>query len=233
MNNLLMGIRNQMWNELHVNAKVIYVLKDESDEILALACDADEPYSIFGITGRMNGRLFIHSLPDWDFNIDTYLFEDLEHGFEIAYMPILTHYDVWCSIKNLEGEINHQDGLQRYLKYCQTHDITPEAIKALGMINNLNVMNLYKETNKGYQIISEYNVNKITYVIGHNPKAPDPFVVWRTTNNRSEGYEMGHYFGTYDEAFNDFKERINDEVEKQVYMERKYFKKERTGNEAR
>ena len=71
MNNLLMGIRNQMWNELHINAKVIYVLKDESDEILALACDADEPYSIFGITGRMNGRLFIHSLPDWDFNIVT------------------------------------------------------------------------------------------------------------------------------------------------------------------
>ena len=196
-----MDIRNQMFSELHIHAKVIYV-------------------HLFGITGRMNGRLFINSVPDWDFNIDTYLFEDMEEGFDIAYMPILEHYDVWCSIKNLDGDIDHQRGLQLYLKYCQTHDITPEAIKALGMIDNLNVMNLYKE-------------KKITYVIGHHPKAPEPFVVWRTTNNRSNGYDIGHYFETYDEAFKDFKERINDEVDKQVYLKRKCFKKERNGNEAR
>lgn len=86
MNNLLMDIRNQMFSELHIHAKVIYVLKNESDEIRALACDADEPFHLFGITGRMNGRLFINSVPDWDFNIDTYLFEDMEEGFDIAYI---------------------------------------------------------------------------------------------------------------------------------------------------
>lgn len=228
-----MDIRNQMFRDLHIHANVIYVLKNDSDEIRALACDSDEPFRMFGVTGRMNRELFINTIPDWDFNVDTYLFEDMEQGFDIAYMPILEHYDVWCAIKSLEGEIDHQAGLQNYLKYCQMHDITPEAIKALGMIDNLNVMNLYKETNEGYRIISEYNINRVTYVIGHHPKAPEPFVVWRTTINRAGGYDIGHYFTDYDEAFKDFKERINDEVDKQVYLKRKCFKKERNGNEAR
>ena len=233
MNDLLMEIRNQMWNEFHVRANITYVLRDENNEIRAVAYDANAPFNMFGISGRMNGSLYIDSIPDWDFNVDTYLFEDLEDGFEIAYMPIMEHYNVWCSVKNLENDIDHQDGLQRYLKYCKTHDITPDAIRSLGMISNLNIMNMYKEINEGYRIITDYTINRTAYVIGHDPKAPEPFAVWRTSYNRAGGYDIGHYFDTYDEAFADFKQRINDEVDKQVSQKRKSLKKEERSDEAR
>lgn len=233
MNDLLMDIRNKMWNEFHVRANITYVLKDENGEIRAVAYDANAPFSLFKVYGNMYGSLFIESIPEWDFNIDSYLLEDMEDGFDIAYMPLTEHYNVWGSVKSMEDDIDHQDGLQKYLKYCQTHDITPEAIRSLGMISNLNIMNMYKEMNHGYRIVSEYTVNKIAYVIGHNPKAPEPFAVWRTTHNRSGGYDIGHYFETYDEAFNDFKQRISDEVDKQVYLKRKCFKKEERSDEVR
>ena len=233
MNDLLMDIRNKMWNEFHVRANVTYVLKDDNAEIRAVAYDANAPFNLFQVYGNMNGSLFIETIPEWDFNVDTYLFDDLEDGFQITYMPIMEHYNVWCSVKSMEDDIDHKEGLQKYLKYCQTHDITPEAIKALGLINNIDIMNLYQETNEGYQIISEYNINKVAYVIGYHSKAPEPYVVWRTSSNRSRGYDNGHYFTDYDEAFNDFNQRINDEVNHQVDWKRKDIKKEERSNEAR
>ena len=228
-----MEIRNRMWNELHIRAEITYVLMNENNEIRALAYDADDPETLFGIKGTMNGGIIISSIPDWDFSVDGYLFEDMEEGFDIAYMPIMEHYNIWCAVSSMEEDIDHQEGLQKYLQYCQMHDITPEAIRSLGLISDLNIMALYHESNQGYRIISDYTVNKVAYVIGHNPKAPEPFVVWRTTYNRSEGYEIGHYFSTYDEAFADFKQRINDEVDKQVYLKRKCFKRENRNDEAR
>ena len=102
MNDLLMDIRNKMWNEFHVRANITYVLKDENGEIRAVAYDANAPFSLFKVYGNMYGSLFIESIPEWDFNIDSYLLEDMEDGFDIAYMPLTEHYNVWGSVKSME-----------------------------------------------------------------------------------------------------------------------------------
>lgn len=35
-------------------------------------------------------------IPEWDYSVDSYLFDDLENGYEIIYMPLDYHYAVWC-----------------------------------------------------------------------------------------------------------------------------------------
>ncbi len=227
-----MEIRDKMWDEFRVRASVTYILKNESNVIRAVAYDMQEPENLFGVTGRMDESIFVDHIPDWDFNVDDYLLSDLEHGFQIVYMPIGEHYNVWCAITDMKEDIRNRKGLHEYLKYCQTHDITYNSIRSLGL-NDVNIMSLYKEENQGYRIIADYSVNKVAYVIGHDPKAPDPYVVWRTSYNRSAGYDLGHYYESFDKAFSDFRERIQDEVDKQVYLKRKCFGKEAKRDDAR
>ena len=147
-------MRNRIWNELRIKANISYVLKDEDNDIRALAYDSEEPSSLFGLIGNLNGDIFINTIPDWDFNVDGYLLNDLEEGYRIAFMPLGEHYNVWCAIAAMEDDIEHKRGLQEYLKHCVTHDITPETIRSFGT-NGINIMNLYREENQGYRIIAD------------------------------------------------------------------------------
>lgn len=46
--------------------------------------------------------------------------------------------------------------------------------------------------NAGYAIVSEIVVGEFEFVLGHNPKAPSPFVTWEYSPRG--GYYWGHYF---------------------------------------
>ena len=232
MNEEVTAVRDAVWKATGTLAKVSYVLKNNHENIHAIAYDPSDPDRIFEITGKQNGGFLIHWIQEWDFNVDDYLLDDLEHGYEITYMPIDEHNSIWCWIELTSEDLNHSDGLQNYLKYCQTHDITPESVNSFGLAP-VNIMNLYKETNQGYVIISEYTVNKTSYVIGHNPAAPSPYAVWKTSPNRAKGYDYGHYFSTYDDAFSDFYDRVWNEVDSAVKMKRKNFNKEVRRDDAR
>ena len=46
--------------------------------------------------------------------------------------------------------------------------------------------------NAGYAIVSNIIVGEFEFVLGHNPKAPSPFVTWEYSP--LSGYYWGHYF---------------------------------------
>lgn len=221
-----------LWEQNKIEVNISYILKDTTGHLKLVAYERGNEENIIGASGRLENGFITFQIPDWDFNLDDYLLKDLEEGYEIAFMPIMEHYNVWCAINDLQHDLQNIKGLQKYLKYCQQNDITPSVISSIES-HQINIMKLYREENQGFQIIADYTINKVAYVIGHDPGAPSPYAVWRTSHNRSKGYDIGHYFETFDEAFADFKERINNEVDKQVYLKRKCFMKARNNDEAR
>ena len=229
MNELVNEVRDMIWDQLKIEVNISYILKNSSGHLKLVAYERDDEDNIIGASGRLENGFITFRIPYWDFNLDDYLLKDLEEGYEIAFMPITEHYNVWCAVNDMYYDLQNLNGLQKYLRYCQQHDITPSAISSIGS-QQINIMKLYREENQGYRIIADYTINKVAYVIGHDQKAPSPYAVWRTNDNRSKGYDIGHYFDSYDEAFKDFRQRINDEVDKQVSQKQK---KERNRNETR
>lgn len=223
MNEYLSYVRDALWENLKMEVNISYILKDSHGSIQAVFYDPSGAEGIMGALGQPETGLCTYPIQEWDFNVDDYLLCELEHGYEIVYMPIIEHYNVWCAIDDCRYDINHEKGLQEYLKYCQKHDITPASIDSLGL-NHVNIMDLYKEENQGYKIVAVQSINDTSYVIGHNPKAPDPYVVWKTSTNRQNGYDIGHYFESFDKAFDNFRSRVQDEVEKQICLKQKRYK---------
>jgi hypothetical protein len=48
---------------------------------------------------------------------------------------------------------------------------------------------------QGYTIIESARVDDTTFVLGENPNAVNPYVVW-TRDSDGQGYHWGHYFNT-------------------------------------
>ena len=93
----------------------ISIISDEQEKIIEFT-----PY-----TKDMKNGYF--QIPDWDYNFDEYLFQNLENGYEIGYMSDDTHYNVWSSIEELYPEdINYKNGVQLYLQYCANNGITKD-----------------------------------------------------------------------------------------------------------
>lgn len=168
--------------------------------------DGDRGYVMkINIEGFEDGYFEILEL---DYSVDTYLFDDLENGYDLIYMPLQCHYGVWCCIDECRNEIDHQDGLQKYLKYCKDHHITQDILLKLGSYASdvPDVMQFYQETNEGCHIIDEFSIGKRSIVLAYRPKN-DEYVTWRTTPSRKRGFDMGHYFSSYHQAYDDFQER--------------------------
>ena len=161
-----------------------------------------------------------HHVPSWDFNFDDYLLDDLESGYEIIYMPLDVHYDLWHNIDELRDEIIHDDGLQKYLSYCQHHSITKETMKTLSLVE-VNIMDLYHEVNEKYEIIAQTSIGNRTVVLGYNEKLTFSYVTWSTTPSRERGYEQGNYFVSYNHAFKDYKKRCSHLLENHLEFEKK------------
>ena len=61
--------------------------------------------------------------------------------------------------------------------------------------------------NCGYEIVTAIKTGKGTeLVIGHNPKAPSPWVCWYCYGGNS--YSTGDYCGTYKQALESLADRI-------------------------
>lgn len=147
-------------------------------------------------------------IPEWDYNVDSYLFDDLENGYEIIYMPLDYHYGVWCCINEQQNEIDHIEGMQKYLQYCKDHHITHDVLLNLGNYAKdvPDVMELYHEKNVGCSIIDEFSIGERSIVLAHKP-ATKEYVTWRTTPTRRRGFDNGHYFVNFSQAYEDFRER--------------------------
>ena len=62
-------------------------------------------------------------VPDCDYSFDDFELDYLEQGYNIVYMPDSTHAAYWTLIDRYYDEIEHREGLIRYLDYCKTHHI--------------------------------------------------------------------------------------------------------------
>lgn len=201
------------------NYKIMYILSNENkkDTYLAFAVSKEDPDQMISIKFDMD-KFEIHNVPEWDFYIDEYLLNYLENDHCLEYMSLECHYDVWCSIDQWRDDIVNIEGLQKYLKYCQINDITPSLISKV--VNNpVNIMDLYKERNYNYEIIASISIETNTIVLGFNKKKNE-YVTWRTTVSRKGGYDLGHYFSDYRAAFDDYRDRCNTMLEKNLFAQK-------------
>lgn len=198
-------MRNGGYGPIHID----YILANTNEKLpdfifasVSNPNDLERGYEILISSTRAE----ITPIHDWQYNIDDALFEYLENGFEIEYMPLEQHYNFWCLLDTYCDEIIHPDGMQKYLSYCVKNGITPKAIRSLGY-GEVNVMNLYEEKNGNYKIIAEMNIGDDAIVLAHNPNNPSPYVTWSTSSDRRWGYTAGNYWGSFTSAFRDFEER--------------------------
>ena len=202
---------------------ISYILSKKTDNkeiIQAVAYKKDDPDIIIGVEIDEDTKL--SKYPEWAFNMDDYLFDDLQKGFEIRYMPLEEHYGIWCCIDEWRDDINSQDGMQKYLGYCQRKGINVKTLSLLE-VEVKDVMDLYQETNGGYKILTDMSIGNNAIVLAHNPKSPSPYVTWETAADRNWGYQTGHYFTKYQPAFDDFVERC-----KGMFENNMRFKKEQS-----
>lgn len=207
--------------------KINYILSrkggENSPSYLCLASSRSDPDEIRCITIDNDNQINYQNVPDWDFNIDDYLLSDLEDGYQIEYMTLEDHYNIWCAIEEWKDDIQHQDGLYSYLDHCKKNGITPEAISLLGL-ENVDITNLYQERNENYKIIGETKVGDQSIVIAHNPKSPSPFVTWKTTPTRTRGFDIGHYYSRFKDAYEDYKKRCNEMMEDHLNIQYRKIK---------
>lgn len=134
-------------NDEYKNYCLTHVLKvkDECQNCYAVAMNGDK------IIGFNPFEDEIDILPEWDFNIDTEIFEELEWNREIIYMSIECHYSIWNEVSSYYPiDIEHIDGMQEYLKYCKQNGISKEYIDEkiqykIPGANTPDIMKLFKE----------------------------------------------------------------------------------------
>lgn len=209
------------------NMYVDYILdrqqEDEEIQVKALAHNELDSSHICEVVLNNKGNAEYGLVPDWDYNVDSYLLVDLEDGYEIKYMPLEDHAGHWYCINELRGEIVAERGLQLYLAYCQTHGITHELLLTVRK-DVPDIHDLYQEVNQNYKIIAETTCGHSTVVLAYNQKAPLRYVTWDTTYNRERGYDQGHYYNDYGKAFKDFKVRSHDMLNNQIHIEKERSK---------
>ena len=155
-------------------------------------------------------------------------FEVLSDGFEILYMPLEKHKNIWLEISNKVPQ--NSEGLQKYLLYCKQHGITKDVIDSISTNNIKDAMNMYHEKNDNYEIISTMNIDDTSIVIGHNPNAPQPYVVWDCDIHRKYGYRNGSYRSVKEDAEDIFKRRCKEHMDKALHLKISSFQSKKEKN---
>ena len=65
---------------------------------------------------------------------------------------------------------------------------------------------------QGYEIIESCTIGNTELVIGHNPKAPNPYVCWYCKG----GYN--YYWGYYCDDLLEAREKLNERYQSECYM---------------
>lgn len=221
INNSYLILRDKEEFDMVISQVLSFKNGDGTTGFQAIAVSQSNLDEIRCIRENIQGKSEYMKILEWDYNIEDYLLDDLENGFEIEYMTIDEHCGIWYTIDNWRDDIFHVEGLQKYLYYCQQNEITAQVISLYSSDHNhINISDLYQETNGPYKIIAETSIGSRTIVLGHSSISPSPYVTWDTTPNRKHGYYAGHYFSSYTDAFKDYKERCQVIMSKHLEFER-------------
>ncbi len=208
-------------NHHYKNYEIDYILqmnKSNDHHFIGYATSKENNDEMLYIKFKDKSMSEVYHVPEWDFNVDGYLLSELEQGYTIDYMSLECHYNTWCSIDEWRDELEHIDGLQKYLSYCQTNDIN-STIMSIYSNNDINILDMYKENNCGFDIIASTSIGSRTIVLGYN-KTKDEYVTWRTSPNRKGGYDIGYYYSNYKNAFKNYEERCHDMLENHLSFEK-------------
>lgn len=187
--------------------------EDNSIGFIAYAINRNDPDDMVYVSDGIEEYLKCSYEPDWSFNIDEDLFQNLEQDFNLEYMSLDTHHGIWYGIEEwYPDDIEYINGMQQYLSYCYKHGIT-HCIVTMEEKSVSDIMKYYQEHNAGYDIIARTDIGSTSIVLAHKNKGNTPYVTWRTTPNIKNGYAMGHYFASYRQAIDDYKERCRTVLE--------------------
>lgn len=207
INEINQFIASQEFTDAHISF-ILHREKDFYDEYKALFYLENDPDEIYTVIVKDDEYALYH-IYDWDFGIDEHFLDELADGYSIYYMSMDDHAAVWKIIDELRDDLNSQEGLQIYLNYCQRYGVSPELISAINE-KKLDITDLYTESNISYKIIASVDIASYSVVLGNNKNASNQYVTWFTTPTRKNGYDMGHYFDSFEDAYKDFEKRAKD-----------------------
>lgn len=156
-------------SEEHKNKNIDCILVNpDTKETITIASDGAEEMIMFAPyttkeNGYENGYM---NVPEWDFNFDGYVFEELQKGYKIGFMSDDMHYGIWQAIEEYyPEEFDNKSGVQSYLKYCFDNNITKEYLDEKLQLNTVDIMKYYEGLDigtiieyKGYIIeVDDYN----------------------------------------------------------------------------
>lgn len=70
-----------------------------------------------------------------------------------------------------------------------------------------------RKINAGYEIIERFPVGEQGFAIGHSETAPAPYVTWQYRTADLAHFFWGHYLNSKEAAYDDYRGRINAEIE--------------------
>ena len=114
--------RDKLNKNGYKNYETYYILERKENgnhHYFALVGDTHDPDLMISLEFDDSGLNHIADVPWWEFFVDYCLLDKLEEKYEIVYMSIAAHYNVWCMIDEWRDDFKHYDGLQKYLSYCQ------------------------------------------------------------------------------------------------------------------
>ena len=126
IHNLMYKTRQLLEEKELKNAKILYVLENTKDikESIIGVCDSNYEMHEAILKNREVNYCY-----DWDYNVDEYIFGNIEKEFNIGFMTIDFHKAIWTNVGSVDlEEIQHKLGLQKYLKYCKENNIDKDII---------------------------------------------------------------------------------------------------------
>lgn len=191
--------------------------KDGTTGYRALAFTEDDPDYIVCIRENIPEKPEYEIISGWAYNIDEYLFDNLEKGYEIKWMSLEHHYDLWCELNECYEDIHHAEGFRKYASHCKISGITAEEIAALGL-DRVDIFHLVHEEDASYEKISEIKFKKCSVILGYNGELDASYATWITSSGK--GNRKARYFCDFQEGFRDYKGRCKTMLLKDLESER-------------
>jgi hypothetical protein len=85
----------------------------------------------------------------------------------------------------------------------------------------------------GYVITNRMPVGDKVFVMEHNPEAVQKFVTWQGYEDKSRGYDYGHYWSNRSDAMNDYLNRAESERTGVPYDHTQFLKQRQGRDDAR
>ena len=144
IHNIMYDTRQLLEEKEFEKAEILYVLENTKDIRESISGVCDNNYEMYEAILKNREVNYCY---DWDYNVDEYIFGNIEKDFNIGFMTMEFHKAIWTSIGDFDiEEIQHRLGLQKYLKYCKENNIDKATIEKETKTENIpDIMKFYDE----------------------------------------------------------------------------------------